>query len=292
MAAQSSMTASTVPTTPRTRRPRRPARGTTPPVGSRRAPGCRCQAPLVRASGTAVGMATGGVDASGRLVRAVCRRTSQTTSRPNDSASSPRAASSSATASTDGSTPVTTTASVTPWTAATTLRQYRVGRVQARAAALGEQQRVPGEPDGQDPPADQRPGRDTEDEDEEGVGLHVEPGAQPGDGVGAARHAAVDGVEHQGQGGQAEEETPMVHARERGGHQCGHRLPERGAYQRDAVGRAEPGRPGPVEGDRQQRGRGRGRDQADGPADDAEADRRLEHGQKATSRTTAATGAR
>ena len=43
---------------------------------------------------------------------------------------------------------------------------------------------------------------------------------------GTAGHVAVDGVESQGQGGQPEEEGPVVDAHERGGHQRGHRLAE------------------------------------------------------------------
>jgi hypothetical protein len=72
----------------------------------------------------------------------------------------------------------------------------------------------------------------------------------------------------------------MVHAHERGGHQRGHRLAERDADQRDDVGRTEPRRPGAVESDRQQPGRSRRREHADGPAADAEADGRLDQGQE------------
>ena len=97
--------------------------------------------------------------------------------------------------------------------------------------------------------------------------------------MGSPRDPAVDCVERQGQGGQADEEGPVVHAHERRGHQCGDRLAERGADQRDDVARTEAGHPGTVERDRQQAGGGRRGEQADGPADGTEADRCLDHGQ-------------
>ena len=65
-------------------------------------------------------------------------------------------------------------------------------------------------------PSTHQPGaRDVhaEHEDEEGVGLHVEAGAEGGHGPGAARDPTVDGVEHEGDGREGDERPSVPGAR-------------------------------------------------------------------------------
>jgi hypothetical protein len=135
-------------------------------------------------------------------------------------------------------------------------------------------------------------GRDAEGEDEERVGLHVEPGAERRDRSRAAGHAAVDRVEGERERGQRHQQGAVVEPRKRRGDQGGDHLARLARTKGHHVGRPEPRRPRAVQSHGQQdRGGGR-HDQTDGPADGVEADGGLMAASSATTMTRPLTGAR
>ena len=183
-------------------------------------------------------------DQPGALDRLSCRRRhSAITWRPNDSTSSAREASSSSLGHRGG-------------------EHVRCGddqhdaldgghdlgpRTRRRRApsqgqiARGDQQQVAGETDQQHPRARHRHDVHAEDEDQEGVGLHVERRAQAGDGALRAGQPAVDEVERQRDRADRDDQgaghlgAPRLHDERGDRHRHG------GPHQRHRVGRAQRG---------------------------------------------------
>ena len=141
-----------------------------------------------------------------------------------------------------GSRSAATTASTTPCTRRDDLgpvARWR-GSAQPREGPAGGDVHVSHRPDGEHPHADVRGDVHAQHGDEEGVDLHVEPGTERRHGAGAPGDPSVDGVEQQGDRGQADQDRDRGPADEGVRGQRRDRARHLRADQGHAAGRPDP----------------------------------------------------